>query len=83
MVPNHPLRATYPSHPNHQIDDEQCFFQHDDLAISQSASGYKISKFWVHGQETTNSNKLQVLIMQVCASISKEVAQKLIDSMTG
>ena len=37
----------------------------------------------VDKQKTTNSDKLQALIMQKWPAISQDVAQKLIDSMPG
>jgi hypothetical protein len=37
----------------------------------------------VDKQKHTNSDKLQALIMQEWAAISQDVAQKLIDSMSG
>ena len=37
----------------------------------------------VDKQKPTNSDKLQAFIMQECAAISQDVAQKLIDSMPG
>jgi hypothetical protein len=37
----------------------------------------------VDKQKLTNSDKLQALILQKWAAISRDVAQKLIDSMPG